>query len=78
VAKATISVSEELRQAADKLANAEGSGCCAGDAAAKSREQFAGLLRAVANIHEDDPTWSDRHPVALDIARGINRTAVTV
>ncbi len=71
------SISAELRQAADKLEAAQGSACCHADDATESRSQFAGLLRTIAHINEQDPAWSSRHPVALDMARQINRSEVS-
>lgn len=72
-----MTIPEILRQAADKLEAATDSACSHGEGAAESRSQFASLLRGIARINEQDPTWSDRHPIALEMARQINEMEVS-
>jgi hypothetical protein len=64
------SAAEQLRQAADHLEANTGN---IHEGAPESRRQFADLLRTIAAINEADPSWSERHPVALGIAQRVNK-----
>lgn len=70
-----MTVSDELRQAADKLTAEPHCGGIYSDCACDYAEQLAGLLRDVAAKVDKDPGW----PVPLlmlDIAQRINRATV--
>lgn len=70
-----MSVSDELRQAADKLTAAPHCGGIYSDCACDFAEQLAGLLRDAAAQAEQERGWSPPM-LLLDTARRINRAEV--
>lgn len=69
---ATATVSAELRQAADKLTAVPPCGCGHTDS---DKEQWAALFLDLAAYADEDPAWPVS-PIALDMARRINRAEV--
>lgn len=73
-----MTVSDELRQAADKLTEVPHCGGAYSDCACDYAEQLAGLLRDYASLIDEDPDWAASIPdTAMDIVRRINRFEVS-
>lgn len=73
-----MTVSDELRQAADRLTAEPHCGGKYSDCARDYAEQPAGLLRDYAEMVDADPDWAAHVPAtALDIVRRINAYGVS-